>query len=496
MRSVWPAVVATALLSALAPQSAGAGTQRTLLIPRIGVIQPAGWDAEIVPQLTDTAVPESALHVPAAITHADPVWLNWAESHNPACMGYWTDQLALDGVPIQTVDRYNGVWASETLYSMNVGPAYLWPGRHTLSARVDIYQQVGEDYEWQYDNWVDEQVVSAPQALALGVPGGLPLPPPPAHTDRYAYLPPNGHAFALARGGSYAWMLALGLSAGDDYDLALYDDYTGSRGGLTHLRASSATAGDSAELIVGAGDVTPATLYPFVTRRALGPGWGYSLDWEDARDRVSGNEAYWSAEALSYAQLGRIYQVHLPGGVMVPMSVWPVTGSSHMELRVFSVPAGGMQEGGQALARSRPVSGQDYEALAFTPPSDGDYLVVAWRPRSTGGDVTYRLAVGSQAVDVGREDVSASSLAVWPSPARDVARVSFALPVAGSVAVEVLDVTGRRVATLLSGTLAAGTHRAQWDVRDDAGRAAPAGVYWVRVRSAAGAEARRLAVVR
>ena len=486
----------TAALFLLAATGALAGTERTTLIPRIGVFTPTGWDEAIVPQLVDTAVPESALHVPPTLTHAQAVWFNWAESRNPAVMGYWTDQVMLDSTVIRTVDRYDGDWASGTWYDMNVGPLYLWPGRHTVTARVDIYDQVGEDYTWRYDNWVDEQFISAPVAMTFGPDNGMSVRPPPPHTTRYGDGPPNGHAFALPRSGSYAWMLALGTSAGDDYDLSLYDDYTDSRTGLTNLRGSSASVGDSAELIVGAGDVLPGTLYPFVIRRALGPGWGYALDWEDVRDRVSGSEANWSSEALAWNQLGRIYQVHLTGGIQVPMSVWPLTGTSHMELRVFSVPAGGIQVKGQALARSHPVPSQDYEVLSFIPPSDGDYLVVAWRPRTTGSTVTYRMAVGSNAVSVAERSQAAAPLAVWPSPARDRARISFALPAAGRAEVEVLDVTGRRVAALSSGVLPAGPQQAEWDLRDAAGRAVPAGVYWVRVRSAEHSEVRRLAVVR
>ena len=59
------------------------------------------------------------------------------------------------------------------------------------------------------------------------------------------------------------------------------------------------------------------------------------------------------------------------------------------------------------------------------------------------------------------------------------ATVSFHLPSAGDVALAVYDARGRRLAGLAAGPYDAGTHRASWDGRDDQGRRAPAGLYFV-----------------
>jgi flagellar hook assembly protein FlgD len=47
-----------------------------------------------------------------------------------------------------------------------------------------------------------------------------------------------------------------------------------------------------------------------------------------------------------------------------------------------------------------------------------------------------------------------------------------------------------------SGSLATGTHRFQWDGRDDAGRPAAAGVYVARLSTARGTQGRKLTLVR
>ena len=64
------------------------------------------------------------------------------------------------------------------------------------------------------------------------------------------------------------------------------------------------------------------------------------------------------------------------------------------------------------------------------------------------------------------------------------AHVAFQLPAAADVELEVHDVTGARVRTIASGMRPAGPHQERWDGRDDAGRAMPSGVYFMRLRAA------------
>jgi flagellar hook assembly protein FlgD len=90
----------------------------------------------------------------------------------------------------------------------------------------------------------------------------------------------------------------------------------------------------------------------------------------------------------------------------------------------------------------------------------------------------------------------ALALRAEPNPCSGATSLGYTLPAATQVEVTVHDVQGRLVATLWSGTQAAGAHVARWDGRDPRGVAAPAGVYLCRVRTVADTATTRVMLVR
>jgi FlgD Ig-like domain len=72
--------------------------------------------------------------------------------------------------------------------------------------------------------------------------------------------------------------------------------------------------------------------------------------------------------------------------------------------------------------------------------------------------------------------------APYPNPVgRDGATIRFDLAHDANVRLEVFDVAGHRVSSIVTGGLAAGVHRAHWAGLDAQGRGLPAGVYFVRL---------------
>ena len=84
----------------------------------------------------------------------------------------------------------------------------------------------------------------------------------------------------------------------------------------------------------------------------------------------------------------------------------------------------------------------------------------------------------------------------FPNPARGATTIDFVLPSERDVTLEVYDVTGRMIRTLVSGRLPAGDHSATWRGLSDAGAGVPSGVYYYRLSTPEGVQSRKLTYLR
>jgi hypothetical protein len=78
----------------------------------------------------------------------------------------------------------------------------------------------------------------------------------------------------------------------------------------------------------------------------------------------------------------------------------------------------------------------------------------------------------------------------------DGVEIRVVLPRSQHIAIEIFDVSGRRVASLSEHGTAPGVARVRWDGRDPAGNALPDGVYFYRLRAGSHEEVARLLLVR
>jgi hypothetical protein len=84
---------------------------------------------------------------------------------------------------------------------------------------------------------------------------------------------------------------------------------------------------------------------------------------------------------------------------------------------------------------------------------------------------------------------------IHPNPTSGVAQIEFQLPRESSVVLTVLDVRGRKVATVFDRSLPAGRYSATWSGQTGHGRATQ-GVYFVRYEAGGKQFARRLVLAR
>jgi hypothetical protein len=84
----------------------------------------------------------------------------------------------------------------------------------------------------------------------------------------------------------------------------------------------------------------------------------------------------------------------------------------------------------------------------------------------------------------------------YPNPFNPVTTIVYDLHRPGSVTLEVFDLAGRRVGTLVEEPLPAGRHQATWSGVDGRGRAVAAGVYFLRLKTADTRDTQRVTLVK
>ena len=96
---------------------------------------------------------------------------------------------------------------------------------------------------------------------------------------------------------------------------------------------------------------------------------------------------------------------------------------------------------------------------------------------STAGRL-YRFA-GSGAVAVGSTDSPTTDrLSLWPNPVKHTTSIQLVLAHNETVNCAVYDLSGRPIATIFRGPLAAGSWSWAWNGHDDRGQLLPPGIYW------------------
>ena len=83
----------------------------------------------------------------------------------------------------------------------------------------------------------------------------------------------------------------------------------------------------------------------------------------------------------------------------------------------------------------------------------------------------------------------------YPNPFNPSTLIPFEISEGGHVRLEVFNILGQRVVTLVDEQRPAGLHKAQWDATDAAGRPVGTGVYIYRISTRTWQEARRLVLI-
>ncbi|MFC1606370.1 T9SS type A sorting domain-containing protein [Candidatus Latescibacterota bacterium] len=79
--------------------------------------------------------------------------------------------------------------------------------------------------------------------------------------------------------------------------------------------------------------------------------------------------------------------------------------------------------------------------------------------------------------------VTLKMISTFPNPFNPSTTITFSLPFSGFTTLDIYNISGQKIRTLLSETLLQGTHSTVWDSSDDKGEVVSSGLYFSRVRS-------------
>jgi hypothetical protein len=138
-----------------------------------------------------------------------------------------------------------------------------------------------------------------------------------------------------------------------------------------------------------------------------------------------------------------------------------------------------------------------FQGLATAPSNNNlaDYAL-------TAGNAVFRNNAGTSFTVQPPQNtgVSASAFALLgqnhPNPFNPTTQIEFSVPERASASLRVYDTSGQLVATLVEGTVDAGTTRVEWNGLDWRGRAAASGVYFYRLVTPGATETRKMVLLK
>lgn len=465
--------------------------------PDLEAHKPWNWDFNVIPQVGTPYEPEGTIYGPGSlIGGVDTTGVYYALRNNSpagAPVGVRFD-VEVDGSFL-----FGGVFIEPLppgyeLKNVHSNLHMVRGGRHTLSHRLNRLQSIDED-DYR-NNFAGRQWVWSPLEIGASQVSVQPAPPNPQGgwgwiTDGEVAVNCDGFHTSSMNPQSQNIFAAYVADDALDVNVGLYVD-AHVVNGFTEAHAISETSGAGCDFVLRwLGQHETGQHYLGVSR-GVNPSTGdYVLSTQVSLESWADPVGHNLRSDLASGAYLDVIRLNLPPGryqftldsddVELGFSLHDLTEAYGSKSSPF----------GQGLAIQPPGTvGQDVAFTVDVPdPAPARFALAVWRPDGTTGATRadWKVTVSEDLAlpVVEAPAIAASRLAgAAPNPFHPKTTVAFELAREGRVDLEVHDVGGRLVRTLVGQTLTAGRHHVVWDGQDADGRAVPAGVYVARLRLA------------
>ena len=262
---------------------------------------------------------------------------------------------------------------------------------------------------------------------------------------------------------------------------------------------------DDISVFLNQGDGTFGTQMVYSAGDA--PLWMFGADLDGDGDVDLATANYWTDDVSVFVNFGDgtfAAAQSVPAGDG-PQSVFAsdVDGDGDLDLVVANVLGDDVSilrnHGDGSFAPQAVYDTGDNPNCVFSADLDGDGDLDLVTANYESDDVSVLMnneAVGVQPADTGSLPVRYALHRLAPNPFRAGTKIAFDLPAAGRVRLDIYDVSGRCVCTLVNGEMDPGRYSMIWDGLNSSGKAVADGVYFVRVSAGSFTAARKLVVLR
>ncbi len=471
--------------------------------------QPGGWHSPMVPRPAPDGAPGAValpdtLHGNVLGTYTNFAYQNLSPVTLPSLPPSNQVYVYLDDAPLiwYGISGISG-WGNLTMNSPS--PRTVSGGRHTLTMRLDYTGEHAELDEVNND-W-GEQYCWSPLEVPLGTTVTRPEPAPAlAGIDHLGSGEPfhyNCDGLRLP-GGPGWWKAMVAMKESGNGWVELYECLQGTKDGFDVPLASSYLHHGQSGFVWINLNMTPDRPFDVGVSDFVDTGEDYTAEAVVSNLVDVDPEGYYgpfgmsAGRSLHLQEFGleagwhSFYLQNLNGTVAWGMTLHSAADPYGDKLEYF--PHGYAYEG----------SAGEGAAFAVEILDPGYYCLAVWRRNhddlDQGGSYWLRVMRGATDVSDPAGETPSPTLTrlvgARPNPFNPRTSIAFELAESAEVELAIVDLAGRQVATLFSGTLPAGPHDVAWNGEDDRGRPLPSSTYFALLNVNGVTERCKLALVR